>query len=77
MFYKRYLVFGFDGYYPAGGFNDYRASFDTMDEAEEYWITPLNGPFGDVAPDHTWDWGEIIDLETGERTALDGGKRWE
>ena len=30
----RYWVFGFDGYYPSGGMNDYRFSFNTIEEFE-------------------------------------------
>lgn len=30
---KRYLLFGFDGYYPEGGWNDFRSSHDTVEEA--------------------------------------------
>lgn len=28
-----YLVFAFDGYYPAGGWNDFVGAFDTLSEA--------------------------------------------
>lgn len=30
---KRYLVFSFDQYYPCGGWNDFKGSFDTYEEA--------------------------------------------
>lgn len=33
---KRFLVFGYDRYYPSGGWNDFKDSFDTKDEAQEY-----------------------------------------
>lgn len=29
---KRFLLFGFDGYYPSGGFNDLIDSYDTIDQ---------------------------------------------
>jgi hypothetical protein len=54
MFYKRFLVFRGNQYYPAGGFADFTGSFDTLDEAIESFP-------------QKYDWGEIVDLETGER----------
>ena len=33
---KRYLCFSFDTYYPAGGFNDFKYAFDTVEEADEW-----------------------------------------
>ena len=33
---KRYAIFGFDTYYPKGGFNDFVYDFHTFDEAKEY-----------------------------------------
>ena len=35
---KRYLLFTFQNYYPCGGFEDYINSFDTIEEAYNYWI---------------------------------------
>lgn len=32
---KRYMVFAFDSYYPSGGMNDFRFSFDTEEEFKE------------------------------------------
>lgn len=32
---KRYLVFEFEQYYPAGGWNDFVGSFDTLEEARK------------------------------------------
>lgn len=31
--YKRFLVFGFDSYYPGGGQSDVVGTFDSLDEA--------------------------------------------
>lgn len=31
---KRFLVFSFDSYYPSGGWNDFKGSYDTLEEAE-------------------------------------------
>jgi hypothetical protein len=36
---KRYLLFCFNDYYPSGGFNDFENSFDTIDEAINYFET--------------------------------------
>lgn len=33
---KRFLVFGHDSYYPAGGLADKRGSFDTVEEANTF-----------------------------------------
>jgi hypothetical protein len=32
---KRYMLFGFDTYYPSGGMNDFRFSFDTKEEFQD------------------------------------------
>ena len=32
---KRYLLFGFAGYYPAGGWSDFVGAFDTAEEAKD------------------------------------------
>lgn len=34
---KRYLLFTFGNYYPNGGFEDYICSFNSIQEAWEYW----------------------------------------
>lgn len=36
MEHKRYLVFGFDGFYPAGGLDDIQCTFDLLEEAIVY-----------------------------------------
>lgn len=33
---KRYIVFTWSSCYPAGGWNDYRGSFDSLDGAEAF-----------------------------------------
>jgi hypothetical protein len=40
----RYLVFGFDGYYPSGGAADLRGRFDTREEADAFAKTLRNAP---------------------------------
>lgn len=51
---ERYLLFAFDQYYPRGGWDDFRGSFKTLEEAMEAW------------DDMTRDWGQIVDIETEE-----------
>lgn len=52
---KRFVVFAGNNYYPRGGVADYRASFDTLEEAR-----------ANAAAKGRDDWTEIWDLETGE-----------
>lgn len=33
---KRYWLFIFDFYYPIGGMEDFKSSFDTIDQAQDY-----------------------------------------
>lgn len=48
---KRFLVFAFDHYYPKGGMNDFKGSFDTKEEAIAFSNTLQN------VPDESWeDW---------------------
>jgi hypothetical protein len=35
---KRYLLFTFGNYYPFGGFEDYVDSFDTIEDAYNFWL---------------------------------------
>lgn len=53
---KRYMLFGYDGYYPCGGSSDVRGEFDTVDEC-------LNDI---VSGKHINDMYEILDLDTGK-----------
>jgi hypothetical protein len=34
---KKYLLFNYSNYYPGGGFNDFEDSFDTIQEAFDFW----------------------------------------
>ena len=34
---KQYLLFTYGNFYPSGGFNDFNKSFDTVDEAFNFW----------------------------------------
>lgn len=51
---KRYLLFCFDGYYPVGGWNDFRGSYDTLQEAVEK---------------RSFDYYHVIDSTTGTEVA--------
>jgi len=51
---NRYVVFAGRGYYPRGGWEDFRNSFKTLGAAVAY------------ANDLRENWFQIVDLETGE-----------
>lgn len=51
---KRYLVFRGDDYYPSGGFKDFKASYDTLEEAVE------------SAKSSSGDWAHVVDVQHGE-----------
>lgn len=51
---KRYLLFAGAIYYPAGGWDDFKGSFDTVLDALE------------AVKSHT-DWHHVVDSITGER----------
>lgn len=52
---KRFLVFTYDSYYPCGGWQDFKASFDTLAEA--------------IAFTDNYDNKDVIDGQTGEEVA--------
>lgn len=61
---KRYLVFGGNEYYPAGGWDDLKNSFDTDGEAESYCHAAyVNGNI---------TWWMVIDLTTGDKVSSRG-----
>lgn len=49
---KRFLLFRFPEYYPAGGWGDFEAAFDTMQEAHD----------AALAANQHDDW-QVVDLE--------------
>ena len=53
---KRYLAFMGEHYYPAGGMEDFVASFDSQDEAVDY-IIKRSGK------DWMYTWAHIYDME--------------
>lgn len=55
---KRFLVFGGSRYYPSGGWEDFKGSFDTLEECTK----PK-----DIDGDIYWtDWWHIVDTEAGQ-----------
>lgn len=70
---KRYLVFAGDAYYPAGGWDDFREAFNTLDEAKEYaeTIRRKNASFDHKRVYDTFDWQQIVDLEKMEKMEPD------
>lgn len=51
---KKFLVFTGSDYYPNGGMGDFRADFDTLDEALKFLVNDRE----------TWDWKQIYNTET-------------
>lgn len=49
---KRYALFGYDRYYPTGGWDDFVCSYDSLEDAVSSF------------PDR--DYKQIVDLQTGE-----------
>lgn len=74
MFYKRFLLFAGDTYYPSAYWNDFQGDFDTLDEAiEAYGASPswVSAEYAAAHPKASWnDWGFIVDLETGAQRSL-------
>jgi hypothetical protein len=61
---KRYYVFAYDTYYPAGGLSDLIDTFDTLEEAKLR------------AEQDRADWREIFDMETRQQIEfIDGAWR--
>lgn len=52
---KRYLLFAGDYQHPKGGWNDFKGTFDTIEECEEYYKTSC----------YFCDWGYVVDTTTG------------
>lgn len=60
---KRFLLFAGDQYYPSGGWQDFKKSFDTVLEA----VKAAAGNTKDTdLRSGTWDWWQVVDLETGK-----------
>ena len=67
---KRYMLFRFSTYYPSGGWNDFVASFDTLDEAVAHINSTINT--GEFGGDDDWcNNKHIIDRDTLDRVYHD------
>lgn len=62
MKYKRFLIFGYDRYYPSGGLEDVINEFDTVEEVKEMFILN-NKEIKHIERD--CDFYEILDLQEG------------
>ena len=58
---KRFLLFGFDAYYPTGGMNDFVGDFDLKEDAR-----------ADANINSARDFYQILDTESGECSYLEG-----
>lgn len=64
---KRYLVFSNGGYYPNGGWGDFKGSFDTLEEA----ITSAKiEAKKNSAPSLSW-WWHVVEITLGEEVTDD------
>ena len=61
---KRYLLFAGGQYYPAGGMNDFRGSFDTFDDAKDFILNKI------TSDGYEYDWGHVLDKEEGVETCI-------
>jgi hypothetical protein len=55
---KKYIVFGFFGYYPSGGMDDLRGDFDSLAEVREFMA------LGE------YDYYHVVDRDTWERVVF-------
>lgn len=62
---KRFLVFAFEDYYPAGGWNDFKSDHDTQEEVDAAVIEEAN---------RGWAYLQVVDTET---TTVEHHSGWE
>ncbi len=57
---KRFVLFAGSDYYPSGGWDDFRSSHDTIEEA-----------IAAAALPHRWgtDWWQVVDIQNGYKAA--------
>jgi hypothetical protein len=73
---KRFLIFGYDQYYPAGGLHDLVAAAETLEEAMRLLDVPCAGYPGQQerfwAPPTKSDFVEVVDVnhESGKPTIV-------
>lgn len=53
---KRFFLFAGSGYYPVGGWEDFRGDFDTIDDARSVAKEKFGGSF---------EWWHIVDMDLG------------
>jgi hypothetical protein len=56
---KRYMLFAGDDYYPAGGWDDFIGSFDSVEDAMASF------------PRDRYDWWHIVDATIGQEVSID------
>lgn len=56
---ERYALFAGSFYYPSGGWNDFKGTYHTVQEAVDYIEAYANS-------DEEYDWYHVIDLATGK-----------
>lgn len=61
---KRWLLFGYDKYYPGGGWTDLLQSYDMYNAAVDAMILNVYGRF---------DYHQIVDVTTGNAQQFGGG----
>ena len=61
---KRYILFGFDNYYPGGGLNDIVESFDSISEIQPYIDDVIRTVYNNGYRSPGYDQYQIFDLET-------------
>ncbi len=53
--YKKYILFQYEGYYPHGGLNDIKNSFNTIKEAKKYIFDNDTYEFNVIVNRDTWE----------------------
>lgn len=63
---KRFLVFGFDNYYPSGGIGDLQGEFDTLEEAIA--LTEVKNRYRPET--YEWENYELVDTQENTVTTM-------
>lgn len=61
---KRFLLFAGARYYPGGGWEDFKGSFDSHKEAEQYSLSL------ELSEEYYGYWAHWVDIETSEKRIL-------
>jgi hypothetical protein len=61
--FRRYIVFGYDSEYPAGGLGDIKASFDTLEDAQNCIRTAKYHDYWQIVDRDTWQEVPAIAVE--------------